>query len=203
MTANSTLLNLSNQSSAKKNKVGFTLIELMVAIAILAILATVGIVMYGTAQKAVRSSKRAQDLDALKTALELYKNATGYYPSHTAANTFVCITTPLNAANFTPTYMPILPADPLDGSNPGGSNCYQYASSGTSNSTDYKLRTNISIYGSSGEMNSAAFLKQPGLIDPDRDGTPNDDCAIQTGGTIKGWAVHSGNGAMCNQDTSE
>lgn len=181
----------------KKSVLGFTLIELMVAIAIVAILATVGIVMYSTAQKAGRVSKRVQDLDALKTALELYKSATGYYPSHTAANTFTCINGPL--AVLTPLYMPILPADPLDGSNAGGANCYQYASSATSNSTDYKLRTRLTI-SSSGEMTSTTFLQQPGLIDPDRDGGVDDNCDIDTGGTITGWAIHSGTAAICNID---
>lgn len=178
---------------------GFTLIELMVAIAIIAILATVGIVMYSTAQKSGRISKRVQDLNALKTALELYKSATGYYPSHTTANTFTCINGPL--AVLAPNYMPVLPADPLDGANAGGANCYQYASNATTNSSDYKLRTRLTI-SSSGEMTSAMFLQQPSLIDPDRDGTVDDDCAIQTGGTITGWAIHSGSIAMCDLDAT-
>lgn len=178
---------------------GFTLIELMVAIAILAILATVGIVMYSTAQKAGRVSKRVQDLDALKTALELYKSATGYYPSATAASTYYCLGAAGSGLSvLVPNYMPILPADPLDGSNTAGTNCYEYASSGTSNSTDYKLRTKPAIYGTSGEMNSAAFLTQTSLIDPDRDGGTDDNCDIDTGGTITGWAIHSGSAALCN-----
>lgn len=178
---------------------GFTLIELMVAIAIVAILATVGIVMYSTAQKSGRVSKRVQDLNALKTALELYKSSTGFYPSHTAANTFTCINGPL--AVLAPTYMPVLPADPLDGANAGGANCYQYASSATSNSTDYKLRTRLTI-SSSGEMTSTMFLQQPGLIDPDRDGGVDDNCDIDTGGAITGWAIHSGAAAICNIDAT-
>lgn len=193
---------LSIKGEGKKSFLGFTLIELMVAIAIIAILATVGIVMYSTAQKSGRVSKRVQDLNALKTALELYKSATGYYPSHTSANTFACISGPL--AGLAPNYMPILPADPLDGANVGGSNCYQYASSATSNSTDYKLRTRstISSGGASAEMSSAMFLQQPGLIDPDRDGGADDNCDIDTGGTITGWAIHSGTAAICNIDTT-
>jgi len=190
----------------KKKVLGFTLIELMVAIAIIAVLAAVGMVVYSTAQKSGRISKRVQDLDSLRTALELYKSATGFYPSHTTASSFTCITgangvggplAPLSSA-----YMPVLPADPLDGGNSGGTNCYQYASSGTSNSTDYKLRTNLLIYGTSGEMNSTAFQTQPGLIDPDRDTTVDDNCAIQTTGTTRGWAIHSGLAAMCNLDAT-
>ena len=52
------------QPSAKKaesSKKGFTLIEIMVSIAIIAVLAAVGLVVYSTAQKAGRVSKRVQD----------------------------------------------------------------------------------------------------------------------------------------------
>ena len=180
-----------------RNKNGFTLIELMVSIAIIAVLAAVGLVVYGTAQKTGRISKRAQDLNALRTALELYKSTIGSYPSHTTASSFVCISGPLSV--LVPTYMPTLPADPLDSGDPAGANCYQYASSATSNSADFKLRTRLTI-SSGGEMNSGQFKQYPTLIDPDRDGGVDDNCDIDTSGTVTGWAIHSGSTAMCNID---
>lgn len=178
---------------------GFTLIELMVAISIIAILAAVGIVMYSSAQKTGRISKRIQDLNALKTALELYKSSTGYYPSGAAANTFACIST--LAATIAPTYMPAIPADPLDANDPAGANCYQYATTTTTSSLDYKLRTRLTI-STSGEMTSTQFKQQPNLIDPDRDGGVDDNCDIDTGGTVTGWAITSGSTAICNQDAT-
>lgn len=182
-----------------ENTRGFTLIELMVAIAIVAIIASVGMVVYSAAQKTGRISKRVQDLDALKTSLELYKSATGYYPSATVASQYYCLGASGSGLSvLVPNYMPVLPSDPLDGSSTTGTYCYEYASSNTSNSTNYKLRTKQAIYGTNGEMNSNAFLGQPSLIDPDRDGTADDDCAIQTGGTIQGWAIHSGDANMCD-----
>jgi prepilin-type N-terminal cleavage/methylation domain-containing protein len=49
---------------------GFTLIELMVAISIVAILATVGLVVFGNVQKQARDSRRTQDLAAIASAIE-------------------------------------------------------------------------------------------------------------------------------------
>src|SRR3989338_3437078 len=55
------------------NKKGFTLVELMVAISIVAILAVVGLVVYGNVQATARNSQREQSLQAITTALESNK----------------------------------------------------------------------------------------------------------------------------------
>ncbi|MBI4039997.1 type II secretion system protein [Candidatus Daviesbacteria bacterium] len=64
---------------AHKNR-GFTLIELLVTISIIAILSAIGIVTFSGVQVSARDSKRKQDLNALKTSLEVYKQQTGHYP---------------------------------------------------------------------------------------------------------------------------
>lgn len=186
---------LSIKGENKKSFLGFTLIELMVAIAIIAILATVGMVVYSTAQKSGRISKRVQDLNALKTSLELYKIAVGNYPPAATAGTFACIATPL--AGLVPSYMPALPADPLDGRNVSGTYCYEYTSNSATaaSSTEYKLRTKAGIYGVNGEMNSVAFGQQPTLLDPARDGTVN--CVVEAGATYQGWSIYSGGATTC------
>lgn len=174
----------------KKN--GFTLIELLVVIAIIAVLSTIGLVVYSSVQKNARVSKRIQDLEAMKTALETYKASTGYYPSTTSTiytTAATCANTTTALAALVPQYMPTLPTDPL-----GGTNCYLYSTNtnGTNNATEYKLRTNIT---SSGEMDDAAYRTQPNLIDPKRDaGTV--DCTVESGGTtsVTAWAVHVSNG---------
>ena len=171
-----------------KKKNGFTLIELMVAIAIVAIISTVGIVVYSTAQKSARVSKRVQDLTALKTALELYKSATGVYPIQ---NGWACIANPLSV--LTPNYMPVLTSDPLDNGAVGGANCYQYTTGAAGDvTTEYKVRTNPSLAsGGSPEMPSTVFAQQPTIIDPAKDGTV--DCIVQSGNVAySGWAVSSG-----------
>ena len=184
-----------------QRKAGFTLIELLVTIAIIAILAAVGFTVYNSAQKSARISKRIQDLDAIKQAIETFKSTTGKYPSMpvgTAANSFVCLNALTTANTLVPTYMPLIPDDPQT-----ATNCYQYVSNHVEaagdlgpKATDYKVRTHPSLV--SPEMGSPEFKAQPTLIDPDRDGTQNDACAIQTSGTVTGWSIQSGSTTSCD-----
>lgn len=60
-------------------KDGFTLIELMVAISIIAILSTIGVTTYQGIQLKARDSVRKGDLNNLSTALEIYFQKNGKY----------------------------------------------------------------------------------------------------------------------------
>lgn len=62
------------------NQPGFTLIELMVAISIVAILSTIGMTVYSKAQALARDSKRKEDLKSITIALELYYQKHQKYP---------------------------------------------------------------------------------------------------------------------------
>jgi prepilin-type N-terminal cleavage/methylation domain-containing protein len=62
---------------------GFTLIELMVVIAIIGILSAVGFVSFTNARISARDAKRKQDLRAVKVALELYYQKNRRYPTTT------------------------------------------------------------------------------------------------------------------------
>ena len=68
------------KKSNHKNRRGFTLIEIMIAISILAILATIGMTTYSQAQLRGRDAKRKQDLRAISTALELYYQRNKRFP---------------------------------------------------------------------------------------------------------------------------
>lgn len=62
-------------------KKGFTLIELLVVMAILGILATVGLGAFRTSQMKSRDAKRKSDLGQIQRALEMYFNDKGTYPT--------------------------------------------------------------------------------------------------------------------------
>lgn len=65
----------------KEKKTGFTLVEILVAIAIVAVLATLAIVSLQNARSNARDSKRLADIRQIKTALELFFNDHNRYPS--------------------------------------------------------------------------------------------------------------------------
>lgn len=62
------------------NKKGFTLIEILIVVAIIGILASVVVVGLGPAQKKGRDSRRVSDLRSVQNALELYYGKNGNYP---------------------------------------------------------------------------------------------------------------------------
>lgn len=52
-------------------KGGFTLVELLIVVSIIAILAVIGTVIFGNVQRGARDAKRRGDLDAIAKALEV------------------------------------------------------------------------------------------------------------------------------------
>lgn len=75
-----------------KNKnrfqIGFTLLELLIVIAIIGVLVSIGTVSYSQAQKKSRDAKRQGDLKATQNAFEQYSSVNGRYPQNSteAAN---------------------------------------------------------------------------------------------------------------------
>ncbi|MCL4426820.1 prepilin-type N-terminal cleavage/methylation domain-containing protein [Patescibacteria group bacterium] len=137
----------------------FTLIELLIVVAIIGILAALIIVSVTTAAAKARDARRQQDLRNMQEALAMYYTANGSYPSTngnwegncSGFGSYPTSGTGGYIPGLAPTYIPNLPLDPRQGtpgclqpngsSHPGNASaCYLYRSDGT----DYKL---IDYYG--------------------------------------------------------
>lgn len=108
----------------KKN--GFTLIEILVAATIIAVLTAVGVTSYTSINKRSRDAKRKSDLEQVRSALEMYRTDNGSYPGTSAG--FVLLTG--LTSDLVSTYMPSIPADPKSTFTP--SSDYYYSPIGTS-----------------------------------------------------------------------
>ena len=96
--------------SIKRHQSGFTLIELLVVIAIIGMLASVVLASLSGARQKGANAARLESVKSLKTALELYYNDNGGYPtSHGSANGDVALSDPTLTAALVPKYLPAMP----------------------------------------------------------------------------------------------
>lgn len=84
--------------SMKKSKNGFSLIELIVVITIIAVITVAGVVNFTEANKKARDSRRMSDLEKIRIALELIRQAGTTYP--------------VSVNSLVPTYMQVIPKGP-------------------------------------------------------------------------------------------
>ena len=105
-------------------KKGFTLIELLIVIAIIGILATLGVASLRGALIKGRDAKRKSDIKAIQAALEMYYSDNGEYPEASGRASTV-----LGA--LTPQYIKEVPQDPIG----SGSNLYNYDNTDCSGGT--------------------------------------------------------------------
>lgn len=99
---------------------GFTLVELMIAVAILAVVSAVGFTSFSQSQVRGRDARRKSDLRSIAVALELYYQKNKNYPcssSYAISNSANWITDECSTATPKPTlatnYISEVPTDPL------------------------------------------------------------------------------------------
>lgn len=129
-----------NQSSRIFKK-GYTLVELMVAISIIALLFAAGVASYTKASQRSRDAKRKADIEQLRSALEMYRTDNSSYPS--TAGAWQDIPTTLDTA-LVSNYMPALPVDPQSGIS------YMYQSPIDAGTTTYCLTAFMEVTSGSG-----------------------------------------------------
>ena len=118
----------------------FTLLELLIVLAIIGVLAATVMIAVGSARVKSRDAKRAGDMKQMMSALEQYHIANGIYPTGTASvrsvGTGAAISDPAaldsSVEPFVPNYVPLLPEAPKPDDNSScpasgrGSNAYWY-----------------------------------------------------------------------------
>ncbi len=97
------------------NKKGFTLVELLVVISIIAVLSTIIGVNYSNSKKTARDSKRKADMENVAAAFEMYYAEYKKYPACPWSNA----TASLNSAG----YLTTIPKDPLEDGSTWTYNC--------------------------------------------------------------------------------
>ena len=109
-----------------KIKKGFTLVELLIVVAIIGVLATLLMANFIGIRQRARDAQRKADVRQVQSALEFYRSDQGSYP----------VSLPYCGSTFTggsppSTYMQKLPCDPL-GNTFYNSGSYKYTSGGSS-----------------------------------------------------------------------
>ena len=78
---------------------GFTLVELLVTLSIMALIMGASLVAFNSSRAVARDGRRKADLEAVRSALELYRSDVGAYPA--------------NLTLLSPNYISTIPADPV------------------------------------------------------------------------------------------
>lgn len=139
------------------NKKAFSLVELLVVIAVIGILATLAVVSLQGARKGARDAKRIANIKQIQTALELYYNDQGQYPESLNFGQG-SIESP-NAV-----YMEKIPSapSPADG-NCGSNNAYLYIPIGI-NGRAYQI--SFCLGSKVGQLDPGPHCAKPGGIIP-------------------------------------
>ncbi|MBI4449428.1 prepilin-type N-terminal cleavage/methylation domain-containing protein [Candidatus Uhrbacteria bacterium] len=128
-----------NTSTFKRT--GFTLVELLIVIAIIGLLSTLAVTGVTVTRSKARDAKRSADIAQIQKAMALYATSQSRYP---IAATELCLTgtDAVSADLVAKDVMKIVPGDPtakttLPAAAGGGAHCYTYQSAA---GTTYAMR---------------------------------------------------------------
>ncbi len=134
------------------SKKGFTIIELLVVVAIIALIAAGLFVLFSGPRANSRDARREADMKQIQNALNLYTNRTGTYPICTTIGEINGSGDCLSAALINAQEMPAVPRDPIFSGScaglPGAPSpqafmyCYASNDTGTTYVLYYNLDTN-------------------------------------------------------------
>lgn len=117
-----------------KNTRGFTLVEVLLVVGVIAVLAVITVISYNGTQARARDAKRKTDITAIAKALELYYDDNGQYPPSANGSTMISSSWSLSAdASWTPFgnimngAIDSLPVDPRNNGGPLWAGNYGYA----------------------------------------------------------------------------
>ncbi len=97
---------------------GFSLIEVLVAVTIIGLLAGVAVTGYSSVTKSSRDARRKADLEQVRSALEVYRSETGYYPDPGSSSYVDFTDAELVDELVDGGYIQALPKDPLPATHP-------------------------------------------------------------------------------------
>ncbi len=118
----------------KRATSGFTLIEVMVVVAIIGLLATVILASLNQAQMRSRDAVRLADIKQVQNALELYADEhNGTYPIVPTSFVYEL------GSTLVPNYIRVLPEDPVR----TGGNRYRYYTVSAANGSSYSILVNL------------------------------------------------------------
>ena len=141
----------------KMRKKGFTLTEIIIAVGIIAIMASAIVFWFGGIRPSGRDSKRINDIKQLQFALEMYRRDTGSYPEMIEFGESL-----VNPNNPNIVYMETIPKNPTprgDGGCPDEEYQYEYSSSTDSYAISFCLS------GKTGNLESGVYsAQQSGII---------------------------------------
>jgi len=110
----------------QSNQRGFTLIELMIVVAIIGILTAIAFPLYANIQSRARVAKAQADLRTLASAVVVYSSHTGVLPAALGNLTAAVVVNNVSAGPFVSSPLPVPPT----GGNPAWPANYAYTNNG-------------------------------------------------------------------------